>query len=79
MKTLFLAITLLALVSCQQEASDADFAESGIQLYFECAEKVFKYGEEHLCEVKLVNEGTETVKLVLLDTPLDDRHSIMMN
>ena len=79
MKTIFFAITLFALVSCQQLASDEDFAQTGLQLYFECVDKEFKFGEEHACEVKLVNEGNSALKLVLLDTPLNDRHSVMMN
>ena len=79
MKTIIFAITLLALVSCQQLASDEDFANAGLQLYFECVDKEFKFGEEHACVVKLVNEGTKAVKVVLMATPLDDRHSVMMN
>ena len=79
MKAIIFAITLLAIVSSQKLATDDDFAQTGLEFTFECVEKDFRFGEEHTCEMKLVNKGSKTVRVGVVATPLDARHSIMMN
>lgn len=50
-----------------------------MKLYFACPEESFTYGQKYDCEIKLVNEGTEAIRVNLADTPIDPRNSVMMN
>ena len=50
-----------------------------MKLSFTCPDEPFSYGHKYDCEIKLVNEGTEAIKVNLIDTPLDPRNSVLMN
>jgi hypothetical protein len=50
-----------------------------VKLYFTCPDKAFIFGHKYDCEIKLVNEGTEAIKVNLIDTPIDPRPNTIMN
>ncbi len=76
---LFGIALLVFVINCQQHASDEEFDSTGVKLYFSCPGSSFQYGHKYECEIKLVNEGTKPVRVILLDTPLDSRPRILSN